>query len=149
MRCCRLLSVASIYSFEPRISICLQSATTIAFLPSTSCLPQISFFNSLHMNIYVSNLAFSFQDEQLRDLFTSFGAVSSAKVVTDRESGRSRGFGFVEMEDGTAAREAIHQLDQSTQDGRTIKVTEANERPAKSFTKSPFRADTGYSKRTW
>lgn len=100
------------------------------------------------MNIYVSNLAFSFQDEQLKDLFTQFGVVTSAKVVTDRETGRSRGFGFVEMEDGTAAREAIHQLDQSSQDGRTIKVSEANPKPAKSFTKSPFKTDS-YSSNKW
>lgn len=101
------------------------------------------------MNIYVSNLAFSFQDQQLKDLFNQFGTVGSAKVVTDRETGRSRGFGFVEMEDGTAAREAIQQLDQSSQDGRTIKVTEANARPSKSFNSSPFNSDSQSSRNKW
>lgn len=101
------------------------------------------------MNIYVSNLAFSIQDEELRNLFSTYGVVTSAKVVTDRETGRSRGFGFVEMEDGTAAREAIHQLDQSTQDGRSIKVSEANPRPSKSFNNSPFKSDNSFSRRKW
>jgi RNA recognition motif-containing protein len=99
------------------------------------------------MNIYVSNLAFNIQDEELKNLFTPFGAVASAKVVNDRETGRSKGFGFVEMEDGTAALEAIHQLDQSSLDGRSIKVSEARPKPAKSFQSSPFRNDNEFSKR--
>jgi RNA recognition motif-containing protein len=69
------------------------------------------------MNIYVSNLAYNIQDEELKNLFTPYGEVSSAKVVNDRETGRSKGFGFVEMGDDNAAREAIHQLDQSSLDG--------------------------------
>lgn len=100
------------------------------------------------MNIYVSNLAFGVQDEQLKELFAQFGVVTSAKIVTDRETGRSRGFGFVEMEDGIAAREAMQKLDQSSLDGRTIKVSEANPKPAKSFNKSPFKSDS-YSSNKW
>ncbi|WP_276482343.1 RNA recognition motif domain-containing protein [Paraflavitalea pollutisoli] len=101
------------------------------------------------MNIYVSNLAFSFQDQQLKDLFNQFGTVSSAKVVTDRETGRSKGFGFVEMENGIAAREAIHQLDQSSQDGRTIKVAEAIAKPSKSYNSSPSESDSSSSRNRW
>ncbi|WEK34106.1 MAG: RNA-binding protein [Candidatus Pseudobacter hemicellulosilyticus] len=101
------------------------------------------------MNIYVSNLAFSVQDEELMNLFTQFGAVSSAKVISDRETGRSRGFGFVEMEDDAAAREAIQQLDQTSIDGRDIKVSEARPKPEKSFNNSPFKSDNNFSRRKW
>lgn len=101
------------------------------------------------MNIYVSNLAFSIQNEELQTLFSAYGKVASAKVVMDRETGRSRGFGFVEMEDEAAGREAISSLDQSTQDGRTIRVSVANPKPVKSFSNSPFKSDSGFSRRKW
>lgn len=101
------------------------------------------------MNMYVSNLAFSFQDEELRNLFASFGTVTSAKVINDRETGRSRGFGFVEMEDDEAARKAMEQLDQSMQDGRAMGVSEARAKSEKSFNKSPFKSDNPSSNRKW
>lgn len=87
------------------------------------------------MNIYVSNLSFNVEDEDLREFFTPYGEVTSAKVITDRETGRSRGFGFVEMSDDTAAKKAITELNEASVDGRTIKVTEAKpkeDRPARS-----------------
>jgi RNA recognition motif-containing protein len=77
------------------------------------------------MNIYVSNLSFNIQDEDLRAFFTPYGEVSSAKIITDRESGQSRGFGFVEMSDDAASKKAITELNESTVDGRTLKVMEA------------------------
>jgi RNA recognition motif-containing protein len=77
------------------------------------------------MNIYVSNLSFNVQDEDLREFFTPYGEVTSAKVITDRETGRSRGFGFVEMSDNAAAQKAVSELNDATVDGRTIKVMEA------------------------
>ena len=77
------------------------------------------------MNIYVSNLSFNVQDEDLREFFASYGEVSSAKIINDRESGTSRGFGFVEMSDETAAKKAIAELDGATVEGRAIKVMEA------------------------
>lgn len=77
------------------------------------------------MNIYVSNLSFNVQDEDLREFFAPYGEVTSAKVINDRETGRSRGFGFVEMSDDAAAKKAIAELDGGDVDGRTIKVTEA------------------------
>jgi len=77
------------------------------------------------MNIYVSNLSFNVQDEDLREFFTPYGEVSSAKVITDKFTGKSRGFGFVEMADNAAAQKAIAELDNGTVDGRTIKVMEA------------------------
>ena len=67
-------------------------------------------------NIYVGNIPWSASDEQLRELFAAFGSVSSARVITDRETGRSRGFRFVEMEDG--AGEAIAELNGHEMDSR-------------------------------
>lgn len=94
------------------------------------------------MNIYVSNLSFDIQDEDLRELFTPYGEVSSAKVVNDRDTGRSRGFGFVEMSDETASKKAIAELNNAEKGGRNIKVTEARpkeDRPARSS--SPFKSN--------
>jgi RNA recognition motif-containing protein len=83
------------------------------------------------MNIYVSNLSFNVQDEDLKQFFTPYGEVTSAKVITDRESGRSRGFGFVEMSDDAASRKAIAELNGSSVDNRTITVNEAKPREDK------------------
>ena len=77
------------------------------------------------MNIYVSNLSFNVQDEDLREFFTEYGEVSSAKVITDKFTGKSRGFGFVEMPDDAAAQKAITELDQASVENRTIRVMEA------------------------
>ena len=104
------------------------------------------------MNIYVSNLSFNVQDEDLREFFTPYGEVTSAKVINDKFTGQSRGFGFVEMSDDTAAKKAIAELDNGTVEGRTIKVMEAKpreDRPARS--NSPFRNDNGggYKKSKW
>ncbi|MDB5197810.1 MAG: RNA-binding protein, partial [Flaviaesturariibacter sp.] len=71
------------------------------------------------MNIYVSNLSFNVQDEDLREFFTPYGEVSSAKVIMDRDTNRSRGFGFVEMSDDAAAKKAIAELDGASIDSRT------------------------------
>src|ERR671912_2342933 len=87
------------------------------------------------MNIYVSNLSFNVQDEDLREFFAPYGEVTSAKIINDRESGKSRGFGFVEMSDDEASKKAIAELDGATVEGRTIKVMEAKpkeDRPARS-----------------
>ena len=86
------------------------------------------------MNIYVSNLSFNVQDEDLREFFTPYGEVTSAKIINDRETGRSRGFGFVEMSDDAASKKAIAELNDAEVDGRTIKVMEAKpkeDRPAR------------------
>jgi RNA recognition motif-containing protein len=77
------------------------------------------------MNIYVSNLSFNVQDEDLREFFTPYGEVTSAKIINDRETGRSRGFGFVEMSDDAAAKKAIADLDGGDVEGRSIIVMEA------------------------
>jgi RNA recognition motif-containing protein len=77
------------------------------------------------MNIYVSSLSFSTKSEKLQELFEQFGEVSSANVITDRETGRSRGFGFVEMPDDAQAKAAIDALNNTEFEGRTIIVNEA------------------------
>ena len=77
------------------------------------------------MNIYVSNLSFNVQDEDLKEFFAPYGEVTSAKVINDKETGQSRGFGFVEMSDDAAAKKAIAELDQATVEGRSIRVSEA------------------------
>ncbi|HJW16375.1 MAG TPA: RNA-binding protein, partial [Flavisolibacter sp.] len=77
------------------------------------------------MNIYVSNLGFNIQDEDLKGFFTPYGEVTSAKVINDKFTGKSRGFGFVEMSDDAAAKTAIAELDNGEVEGRTIKVMEA------------------------
>jgi RNA recognition motif-containing protein len=78
--------------------------------------------------LYVGNLPFSTTDSDLRELFEQHGAIESANVITDRESGRSRGFGFVEFEDAGKADEAMRALDGRDLDGRPLRVNEANER---------------------
>src|SRR5690349_15223636 len=101
------------------------------------------------MNIYVANLSFNIQDEDLKGFFTPYGEVTSAKVIMDKFTGKSKGFGFVEMSDSNAAKKAIAELDNGTVDGRNIKVTEARpreERPARN--NSPFRSDNRF-KKSW
>jgi RNA recognition motif-containing protein len=80
------------------------------------------------MNIYVANLAFSTTDHDLRQLFEPYGVVDEIRIITDRETGRSKGFGFVEMHDGTAARTAIAKLQGQELEGRTLTVNEARPR---------------------
>jgi len=79
-------------------------------------------------NIYVGNLAFSTDSAALRQIFAEHGEVTSAQVVDDRDTGRSRGFGFVEMASADEAQKAISAVDGSTVDGRQLKVNLAKER---------------------
>jgi RNA recognition motif-containing protein len=88
------------------------------------------------MNIFISNLSFQIESNDLKDFFTPYGEVTSSRVITDRETGRSRGFGFVEMPNDTAGDEAIKQLNGSVVDGRTIKVMVA--RPKEKTEKGNF-----------
>src|SRR6187401_2230063 len=93
------------------------------------------------MNIYVSNLSFNVQDEDLKSYFADYGEVTSAKVINDKETGRSRGFGFVEMSDDAVAQKAIAELDGAMVDGRSIKVNVARpkeERPERSGGKPSY-----------
>ncbi len=87
------------------------------------------------MNMYVSNLSFHTGDDDLRKLFEQFGQVSSAKVINDRETGRSRGFGFVEMDSEEEAKEAIKGLNNKEIEGRSMSVSVAKEKPSRSDNK--------------
>ena len=80
------------------------------------------------MNIYVSNLSFNVRDEDLQEYFAEYGEVSSAKVIMDKFTNKSRGFAFVEMADDEAAKKAIQELDGASVDGRTISVSVARPR---------------------
>ena len=90
------------------------------------------------MNIYVGNLSWSMTDEDLNSLFTEYGTVSSAKILKDKMSGRSKGFGFVEMEDDEAAKTAIANLNETEIQGRKLIVNESQPRP---------EGEGGYKKR--
>jgi len=80
------------------------------------------------MNIYVGNIPFNYSNEDLERLFAEYGAVDSAKVITDRDTGRSRGFGFVEMDSDEEGRSAIAALHDSDVGGRRLTVNEARPR---------------------
>lgn len=88
------------------------------------------------MNIFVAKLSFNVNDEDLNVLFSEFGEVTSARVITDKFTGKSKGYGFVEMSDDEAAQKAISELNECEYDGRVIAVSEARpreERPAGNF----------------
>ncbi|NDW09257.1 RNA-binding protein [Dysgonomonas sp. 520] len=88
------------------------------------------------MNIFIAGLSYNVNDADLLTLFEEYGVITSAKVIMDRQTNRSKGYGFVEMEDNEAATKAISELNGAEYDGRTISVSEARpreERPARSF----------------
>jgi cold-inducible RNA-binding protein len=93
------------------------------------------------MKLYVGNLSFSTTDSDLSNLFAQVGTVESARVVTDRDTGQSRGFGFVEMADRTAGEAAISQLNGREFNGRTIKVNEAKPQESRSSDRGGYRSD--------
>ncbi len=78
--------------------------------------------------LFVGGLSWDTNDRGLEEAFATFGTVLEAKVITDRDTGRSRGFGFVTLEDAGAAQTAMEEMDGATLDGRSIRVNEANER---------------------
>jgi len=80
------------------------------------------------MNIYVGNLSYEMSEEDLRTSFEDHGEVESAKVIMDRETGRSKGFGFVEMSDASEAQAAIRELNEAVVNGRPLRVNEAKPR---------------------
>jgi len=88
------------------------------------------------LNIYVGNLPYSVNEDDLRNLFSEFGEVSNAHVISDRDTGRSKGFGFVEMENSEDGQKAIEALDGSDLQGRNVRVNEAKpreDRPRRRF----------------
>lgn len=94
------------------------------------------------MNIFIAGLSYKVNDSDLSDLFQEYGAITSAKVIMDRVTNRSKGYGFVEMDDNESAEKAIKELNGAEFDGRTISVSEARpreERPAR-----PSNREGGY-----
>jgi RNA recognition motif-containing protein len=91
----------------------------------------------MSVKLFVGNLSYSVTSEDLEDLFTPVGEVLSSNIVTDRDTGRSRGFGFVEMASPEAAQAAIEQLHDREVEGRNLVVSEARPRPE--------RSDRGFS----
>ena len=83
------------------------------------------------MNLYVGNLSYDMNESELKAEFEAFGAVSSVRLITDRETGRPRGFGFVEMEDQSAGLNAIDSLNGKEVAGRSLVVNEARPKPAR------------------
>ena len=83
----------------------------------------------MNKKLFIGGLSWGIDSDSLRDAFSRFGAIEDARVITDRETGRSRGFGFVTFEEAAAATDAISEMDGQELDGRNIKVTEAQEKP--------------------
>ncbi len=88
------------------------------------------------MQIYVGNMSYNTSEDNLKELFGQYGEVSSVKIITDRETGRAKGFGFITMDTDSEAKAAIEALHQKEFDGRTLTINEAKpreERPKRSF----------------
>ena len=90
------------------------------------------------MNIYVSNLSFHTSEEDLKNLFSKFGAVTSAKIIMDRETNRSRGFAFVEMSSEEEGNAALSGLNQKEIEGRPLSVSLAREKENRSSGRNSF-----------
>jgi RNA recognition motif-containing protein len=95
------------------------------------------------MNIYVGNLSWSMTDDDLMNLFTQYGSVTSAKILKDKMNGRSKGFGFVEMEDDEAAKTAIANLNETEVQGRKLIVNESQPRQEGEYKKRSFGGGSG------
>ncbi len=95
------------------------------------------------MNIYVGNLPYDFTEEDLKEMFDQFGEVASVKIVFDKVSGESKGFGFIEMEQKSEGKDAIQVLDQSAVRGRNVKVHAARPRNGRQQRNRSKRAGNG------
>jgi RNA recognition motif-containing protein len=103
-------------------------------------------------NLFVGSLAYATTDDTLREFFEQVGTVSSARVITDRDSGRSKGFGFVEFEDEANNQKAIDQLNGKELDGRSITVSEARpqgEKPRRDFNNNNSRGGGSFRQSSW
>jgi RNA recognition motif-containing protein len=92
------------------------------------------------MNIFVGSLPFKVEESELKEVFEEFGEVTSVKIITDRETGRSKGFGFIEMPDDEAAKKAIAEANGAELYGRTIVVNEAEEKKERTGGSGGFRS---------
>jgi RNA recognition motif-containing protein len=98
------------------------------------------------MNIYVSNLSFNISDEDLRGFFTPYGEVTSSKIIMDKMTNQSRGFGFIEMSDDAASQKAINELNGTSVENRTIKVMEAKPKEDRPSRGDSFNNANSYNK---
>ena len=101
------------------------------------------------MNIYVGNLSFDETESSLEAVFAAHGQVTSARIITDRETGRSRGFGFVEMSDDAEAKAAIAGLNGTSQNGRDLTVNEARPREERGGSRGGFGGGGGGGGGRW
>lgn len=101
------------------------------------------------MNIYVSHLSWNTQNDSLQNLFSQFGEVTSANIITDRETGRSRGFGFIEMVNDNEGQEAINSLNETEFEGKVINVSVARQREERSSNGGFNRNNNGYNRRRY
>lgn len=99
------------------------------------------------MNIYISNLNYKVNDSDLMQLFEEYGEISSARVIMDRFTGKSRGFGFVEMPDDVAAQKAIEELNQAEHEGNIITVNEARPREERTRNSRNYNRNEYFSDR--
>ncbi|MDR0546474.1 MAG: RNA-binding protein [Dysgonamonadaceae bacterium] len=101
------------------------------------------------MNIFIAGLSFKVNDADLANLFEEYGTVRSARVITDRQTGKSKGYGFVEIDDEEVANQAIAELNGAEYDGRTLSVSEARakeERPHREFRGGNRGGGGGYNR---
>jgi RNA recognition motif-containing protein len=103
-------------------------------------------FLLLHMKLFVAGLPFDVDDQELHDIFSEQGTVASAKIITDRDTGKSRGFGFVEFPDDAQAQAAIKAYDGAELSGRTITVKVAEDKPRNNDSRQ-FGRSKGFSQR--
>ena len=101
------------------------------------------------MNIYVSNLSFDTTSESLKELFAEYGEITSANIITDRGTGFSRGFGFVEMPDNTEGQKAIDELNETEFEGKTINVNVARPRTDRNSGGQNNRGGGGFNRRRY
>jgi len=85
------------------------------------------------MNIYVGNLSYGLSEDELKEVFENYGTVDSVKIIKDRETGRSKGFGFIEMPNDEEGKTAIEQLNDTEVQNRNLRVNEARPRPERNF----------------
>lgn len=117
--------------------ICFSGFTICVFGNGKSLSLRIAWDRENLLNLYVGNLSFNTTEDDVREAFAQHGAVSSVRLITDRETGRSRGFGFVEMDDAQAAQNAMTALNGADLDGRALTVNEARPRePRRDNTRS-------------
>lgn len=101
------------------------------------------------MNIFIAGLSYQISDADLRELFEEYGEVSSARIITDRDTHRSKGYGFVEMGDETEGQHAIDELNGAEYDGRTLSVSVARPRPEGDRSQQRNRNNRSYGNRDY